>query len=81
MDDLYEEDKLVVSRARKIQRFLTQPYFVAKVFTGLDGEFVPLKETLRGFKEIIEGQHDDIPEQAFYNVGTIDQVLEKAKGL
>ena len=81
MDELSEEDKLVVSRARKIQRFLTQPYFVAKVFTGLDGEFVPLKETLRGFKEIIEGQHDDIPEQAFYNVGTIDQVLEKAKSL
>ena len=81
MDELSEEDKLVVSRARKIQRFLTQPYFVAKVFTGLDGEFVPLKETLRGFKEIIEGQHDDIPEQAFYYVGTIDQVLEKAKGL
>ena len=81
MDELSEEDKLVVSRARKIQRFLTQPYFVAKVFTGLDGEFVPLKETLRGFKEIIEGQHDDIPEQAFYNVGTIDQVLEKAKEL
>ena len=81
MDELSEEDKLVVSRARKIQRFLTQPYFVAKVFTGLDGEFVPLNETLRGFKEIIEGQHDDIPEQAFYNVGTIDQVLEKAKGL
>jgi len=81
MDELSEEDKLVVSRARKIQRFLTQPYFVAKVFTGLDGEFVPLKETLRGFKEIIEGRHDDIPEQAFYNVGTIDQVLEKAKEL
>ena len=81
MDELSEEDKLVVSRARKIQRFLTQPYFVAKVFTGLDGVFVPLKETLRGFKEIIEGQHDDIPEQAFYNVGTIDQVLEKAKEL
>ena len=81
MDELSEEDKLVVSRARKIQRFLTQPYFVAKVFTGLDGEFVPLKETLRGFKGIIEGQHDDIPEQAFYNVGTIDQVLEKAKEL
>ena len=81
MDELSEEDKLVVSRARKIQRFLTQPYFVAKVFTGLDGEFVPLKETLRGFKGIIEGQHDDIPEQAFYNVGTIDQVLEKAKSL
>ena len=81
MDELSEEDKLAVARARKIQRFLTQPYFVAKVFTGLDGEFVPLKETLRGFKGIIEGQYDDIPEQAFYNVGTIDQALEKAKSL
>ena len=81
MDELSEEDKLAVARARKIQRFLTQPYFVAKVFTGMDGEFVPLKETLRGFKGIIEGQYDDIPEQAFYNVGTIDQVLEKAKSL
>ena len=81
MDELSEEDKLVVARARKIQRFLTQPYFVAKVFTGQDGEFVPLKETLRGFKGIIEGQYDDIPEQAFYSVGTIDQALEKAKSL
>jgi F-type H+-transporting ATPase subunit beta len=81
MDELSEEDKLAVARARKIQRFLTQPYFVAKVFTGLDGEFVSLKETLRGFKGIIEGQYDDIPEQAFYNVGTIDQALEKAKTL
>ena len=81
MDELSEEDKLVVARARKIQRFLTQPYFVAKVFTGMDGVFVPLKETLRGFKCIIEGQYDDIPEQAFYNVGTIDQAVEKAKNL
>ena len=81
MDELSEEDKLVVARARKIQRFLTQPYFVAKVFTGMDGVFVPLKETLRGFKGIIEGQYDDIPEQAFYNVGTIDQAVEKAKNL
>ena len=81
MDELSEEDKLAVARARKIQRFLTQPYFVAKVFTGLDGEFVSLKETLRGFKGIIEGQYDDIPEQAFYNVGTIDQALEKVKTL
>ncbi len=81
MDELSEEDKLVVARARKIQRFLTQPYFVAKVFTGQDGEYVPLKETLRGFKGIIEGQYDDLPEQAFYNVGTIDQAIEKAKTL
>ena len=81
MDELSEEDKLSVARARKIQRFLTQPYFVAKVFTGMDGVFVPLKETLRGFKGIIEGQYDDIPEQAFYNVGTIDQAVEKAKTL
>ncbi len=81
MDELSEEDKLAVARARKIQRFLTQPYFVAKVFTGQDGEFVPLQETLRGFKGIIEGQYDDLPEQAFYNVGTIDQAIEKAKTL
>ena len=81
MDELSEEDKLAVARARKIQRFLTQPYFVAKVFTGQDGEFVTLKETLRGFKGIIAGDYDDIPEQAFYNVGTIDQALEKAKTL
>ncbi|MCG8377890.1 MAG: F0F1 ATP synthase subunit beta, partial [Proteobacteria bacterium] len=81
MDELSEEDKLVVARARKIQRFLTQPYFVAKVFTGLEGEYVPLKETLRGFKGIIEGEYDDLPEQAFYNVGTIDQAVEKAKTL
>ena len=81
MDELSEEDKLVVARARKIQRFLTQPYFVAKMFTGLEGEYVPLKETLRGFKGIIEGEYDDLPEQAFYNVGTIDQAVEKAKTL
>lgn len=81
MDELSEEDKLAVARARKIQRFLTQPYTVAKVFTGQDGEYVPLKETLRGFKGIISGEYDDIPEQAFYNVGNIDQALEKAKTL
>ncbi len=81
MDELSEEDKLAVARARKIQRFLTQPYFVAKVFTGQDGEFVSLKETLRGFKGIINGDYDDLPEQAFYNVGTIDQAIEKAKTL
>ncbi len=81
MDELSEEDKLAVARARKIQRFLTQPYFVAKVFTGMDGQYVPLKETLRGFREIIEGRHDSLPEQAFYNVGTIDHAIEKAKTL
>lgn len=81
MDELSEEDKLIVARARKVQRFLTQPYFVAKVFTGADGEYVPLKETLRGFKGIIAGEYDELPEQAFYNVGTIDQAVEKAKTL
>ena len=81
MDELSEEDKLAVARARKIQRFLTQPYFVAKVFTGQDGEYVSLKDTLRGFRGIIDGEYDDLPEQAFYNVGTIDQAIEKAKTL
>ena len=81
MDELSEEDKLAVARARKIQRFLTQPYFVAKVFTGQDGVYVPLKETLRGFKGIIDGEYDELPEQAFYNVGTIDEAVEKAKTL
>ncbi|NIN61092.1 MAG: F0F1 ATP synthase subunit beta [Gammaproteobacteria bacterium] len=81
MDELSEEDKLIVARARKIQRFLSQPYFVAKVFTGQDGEYVPLKETIRGFKEIVEGKHDNLPEQAFYMVGTIEQAVDKAKTL
>jgi F-type H+-transporting ATPase subunit beta len=81
MDELSEEDKLIVARARKIQRFLSQPYFVAKVFTGQDGEFVPLKETIRGFQEIVEGKHDSLPEQAFYMVGSIEQAIEKAKTL
>ena len=81
MDELSEEDKLMVARARKIQRFLTQPYYVARVFTGQEGEYVPLKETLRGFKGIIEGEYDSLPEQAFYNVGNIDQAIEKAKSL
>ncbi len=79
MDELSEEDKLTVSRARKIQRFLSQPFFVAEVFTGSPGKYVPLKETIRGFKGIVEGEYDDIPEQAFYMVGTIDEALEKAK--
>ncbi len=79
MDELSEEDKLTVSRARKIQRFLSQPFFVAEVFTGSPGKYVPLKETIRGFKGIVDGEFDDIPEQAFYMVGTIDEALEKAK--
>jgi len=81
MDELSEEDKLIVARARKIQRFLSQPFFVAEQFTGTKGKYVPVKETIRGFKEILEGKHDDIPESAFYMVGTIDEVLEKAKAM
>jgi F-type H+-transporting ATPase subunit beta len=81
MDELSEDDKLIVNRARRIQRFLSQPFFVAEVFTGFPGRYVPLKETIRGFKEILEGRHDDLPEQAFYMVGTIDEAVEKAKGL
>ncbi|MBP2632401.1 MAG: synthase subunit beta, partial [Firmicutes bacterium] len=79
MEELSDDDKLVVSRARKIQRFLSQPFFVAEVFTGSPGKYVPLKETIRGFKEILEGKHDDIPEAAFYMVGSIDEVLEAAR--
>jgi len=81
MDELSEEDKLTVARARKIQRYLSQPFFVAEVFTGQPGIYVPLKETIRGFKAIIEGEVDDLPEQAFYMVGTIDDAREKAKQL
>ncbi len=77
MDELSEDDKIVVSRARKIQRFLSQPFFVATQFTGLDGKYVPIAETVRGFKEILEGKHDDIPESYFLNVGTIDEVRAK----
>ena len=79
MDELSDEDKLTVSRARKIQRFLSQPFSVAEQFTGFEGKYVPLKETIRGFKEIIEGKHDDLPESAFLFVGTIDEAVEKAK--
>ena len=79
MDELSDEDKLTVSRARKIQRFLSQPFFVAEQFTGYKGKYVPLKETIRGFKEIIEGKHDDLPESAFLFVGSIDEAVEKAK--
>ncbi len=79
MDELSEEDKAVVTRARKIQRFLSQPFFVASQFTGRDGEYVDIKDTIRGFKEILDGKHDDMPEQAFYMVGTIEQAMEQAK--
>jgi F-type H+-transporting ATPase subunit beta len=78
IDELSEEDKLTVARARKIQRFLSQPFFVATQFTGREGKYVPIAETVRGFKEIVEGKHDPIPEQAFYMQGTIDEVLENA---
>ena len=80
MDELSEEDKLTVSRARKVQRFLSQPFSVAEQFTGYQGKYVPLKETIRGFKEIIEGKHDQIPESCFLYAGTIDDVIEKWKG-
>lgn len=79
MDELSEEDKLSVARARKIQRFLSQPFFVAEVFTGSPGKYVSLKDTIRGFQEIVDGVHDDKPEQAFYMVGSIDEVAEKAE--
>lgn len=81
MDELSEDDKLVVARARKIERFLSQPFFVAEVFNGTPGKYVPLKETIRGFKGILDGEYDHIPEQAFYMVGTIEEVLEKAKNM
>ena len=79
MDELSDEDKLLVQRARKIQRFLSQPFHVSEKFTGIVGTYVPLSETIRGFKEIIEGKHDDLPESAFLFVGTIDEAVEKAK--
>ena len=81
MDELSEEDKVTVSRARKIQRFLSQPFFVAAQFTGTEGKFVSVPDTVRGFKEILEGKHDDLPEQAFYMVGGIEEVIEKARRL
>jgi len=79
-DELSEDDKLLVARARKIERFLSQPFFVAEIFTNRPGKYVPLKETIRGFGEILDGKHDDLPEQAFYMVGTIDEAVEAAKG-
>jgi F-type H+-transporting ATPase subunit beta len=81
MDELSEDDKLIVARARKIQRFLSQPFFVAEEFTGTKGRYVKLPDTIKGFKEIVDGEHDEIPEQAFYMVGTIEEVLEKAERL
>jgi F-type H+-transporting ATPase subunit beta len=79
IDELSEDDKLTVARARKIQKFLSQPFFVAEQFTGYKGAYVPIAESVRGFKEIVEGKHDEIPEQMFYMAGTIDDVLERFK--
>jgi F-type H+-transporting ATPase subunit beta len=79
IDELSEDDKLTVSRARKIQKFLSQPFFVAQQFTGLEGKYVAIADTIRGFKEIVEGKHDGIPEQDFYMAGTIDEVIERAR--
>ena len=79
IEELSEEDRLTVARARKVQRFLSQPFSVAEQFTGMQGKYVPIKETVRGFKEILEGKHDDLPESAFLFVGTIDEAVEKAK--
>ena len=79
MDELSPDDKATVYRARKIERFLSQPFFVAQQFTGLEGKYVPIAESIRGFKEILEGKHDDLPERAFFLKGTIDQVVEDAK--
>ena len=79
VEELSDEDRLTVARARKIQRFLTQPMFVAEVFTGQPGRYVPVKETVRGFQEILAGKHDDLPEQAFYMVGAIEEAVERAK--
>ena len=81
MDELSDEQRLTVARARRLQRFLSQPFHVAEVFTGNPGIYVPLEETVRGFKEILEGKHDDLPEEAFYMVGTIDEAVEKGARL
>ena len=79
MDELSEEDKLIVARARKMQRFLSQPFQVAEVFTGMPGVFVNLEDTIKGFRAIVDGEYDDLPESAFYMVGTIEEAVEKAK--
>jgi F-type H+-transporting ATPase subunit beta len=81
IDELSDEDKLVVARARKIQRFLSQPNFVAEQFTGQPGKYVKLEDTIKGFQEILDGKHDELPEQAFYMVGTIDEAVEKGRAL
>jgi F-type H+/Na+-transporting ATPase subunit beta len=81
LDELSDDDKLIVSRARKIQRFFSQPFFVAAQFTGLEGKYVKLEDTVRGFRELVDGKHDDLPEQAFYMVGTIEEAIEKAKSI
>jgi F-type H+-transporting ATPase subunit beta len=81
LDELSDEDKLVVSRARKIQKFFSQPFFVAAQFTGLEGKYVKLEDTVRGFRELVDGKHDDLPEQAFFMVGTIEEAIEKAKAI
>jgi F-type H+-transporting ATPase subunit beta len=77
LDELSDEDKLIVSRARKVQRFFSQPFFVAAQFTGLEGKYVKLEDTIKGFREIVDGKHDDLPEQAFYMVGTIEDAVQK----
>jgi F-type H+-transporting ATPase subunit beta len=81
MDELSEDDKLTVARARKIERFFSQPFTVAEVFTGAKGKYVPLKDTIRGFKGIVDGEYDHLPEQAFYMVGSIEEAVEKAQKL
>ena len=81
LDELSEEDKLVVSRARKVQRFFSQPFHVAEQFTGMSGKYVPIADTIKGFQEIIDGKHDDLPEQAFYMVGTIEDARERGMRL
>jgi F-type H+-transporting ATPase subunit beta len=81
MDELSPEDKLAVARARKIQRFLSQPFHVAETFTGTPGKYVSLKDTIRGFKAIVDGEYDHLPEQAFYMIGAIEEAVEKAKTL
>jgi F-type H+-transporting ATPase subunit beta len=81
IDELSEEDRLTVSRARKIQKFLSQPFFVAEQFTGIAGKYVPIEDTIQGFNELCDGKHDDVPEQAFWMVGGIDEVLEKVQEL
>jgi F-type H+-transporting ATPase subunit beta len=81
MDELSEEDKATVARARKVERFFSQPFHVAEVFTGSPGKYVPLKETIRGFRMIVEGECDALPEQAFYMIGTIDEAFERARSM